>query len=124
MARQFDDELMVERFVAGREFTVGVLEDRALPVGEIIASGEVFDYRAKYQPHGAREVFPADISKSEALKVQDYALRAHRALKMGIYSRVDFRRDAGLVPRSQFTSRTDRNKSAAAGGGSCRNPFF
>jgi D-alanine-D-alanine ligase len=94
VARQFDDEVMVERFVAGREFTVGILEDGALPVGEIIAPGEVFDYRSKYQPHGAREVFPADISEAEALKVQDYALRAHRVLKMGVYSRVDFRRDA------------------------------
>jgi D-alanine-D-alanine ligase len=94
VAREFDDEIMVERFIAGREFTVGVLEDRALPVGEIIAPREVFDYHAKYQPHGAREVFPASIPQAEALEVQDYALRAHRVLKMGVYSRVDFRRDA------------------------------
>lgn len=94
VAHQFDDEVMAERFIAGREFTVGVLEDRALPVGEIIAPREVFDYHAKYQPHGAREVFPADIPPGETLRVQEYALRAHRALKMGVYSRVDFRRDA------------------------------
>jgi D-alanine-D-alanine ligase len=93
-ARQFDDEVMVERFVAGREFTVGILEDRALPVGEIIAPRELFDYRAKYQPSGAREVFPADIPAAETLKLKDYAVRAHRVLKMGVYSRVDFRRDA------------------------------
>lgn len=93
-ARQFDDEVMIERFIAGREFTVGILEDRALPVGEIIAPHELFDYQAKYQPHGAREVFPADIPAAEMLKVQDYAMRAHRVLKMGVYSRVDFRRDA------------------------------
>jgi D-alanine-D-alanine ligase len=92
-ARQFDDEVMVERFVAGREFTVGILENRALPVGEIIAPREVFDYEAKYQPQGAREVFPADVAGTEALKLQDYALRAHQALKLGVYSRVDFRRD-------------------------------
>jgi D-alanine-D-alanine ligase len=66
----------------------------ALPVGEIIAPREVFDYAAKYQPHAAREVFPADISAQEAQRVQDYALRVHRALKLGVYSRVDFRRDA------------------------------
>jgi D-alanine-D-alanine ligase len=93
-ACQFDDEVMVERFVAGREFTVGILEDRALPVGEIIAPREVFDYQAKYQPQGAREVFPADIPAAETRRLQDYALRAHRVLKMGVYSRVDFRRDA------------------------------
>jgi len=93
-ARQFDDEVMVERYVAGREFTVGILEDRALPVGEIIAPREIFDYQAKYQPEAAREVFPAEIPLQEAHRVQDYALRVHRALKLGVYSRVDFRRDA------------------------------
>jgi D-alanine-D-alanine ligase len=93
-AFKFDDEVMVERFVSGREFTVGILEDAALPVGEIIARGVIFDYEAKYQPRAAREVFPADIAVNEAVRVQDYALRAHRALKLGVYSRVDFRRDA------------------------------
>ena len=93
-ALQFDDEVMVERFIAGREFTVGILEGRALPVGEIIAPREVFDYEAKYQPNGAREVFPAELAIEEARRVQDYALRVHRALKLGVYSRVDFRRDS------------------------------
>jgi D-alanine-D-alanine ligase len=92
-ARQFDDEVMVERFIAGREFTVGILENRALPVGEIIAPREVFDYEAKYKPKAAREIFPAAIPAEEAHRIQDYAVRAHRALKLGVYSRVDFRRD-------------------------------
>ena len=92
-ARQFDDEVMIERFIAGREFTVGILEDRALPVGEIIAPGDVFDYHSKYQRGGAQEVFPADIAAEEAARIQDYALRAHRVLKLGVYSRIDFRRD-------------------------------
>jgi D-alanine-D-alanine ligase len=94
VARGFDDEVMVEKFIAGREFTVGILEGRALPVGEIIAPGEVFDYRSKYQVGGAREVFPADLPVAEATLLQEYALRAHRVLKLGAYSRVDFRRDA------------------------------
>lgn len=93
-ARHFDDEVMVERFIAGREFTVGILEDWALPVGEIISPREIFDYEAKYQPKAAREVFPAEIPADEARRVQDYALRAHRVLKLGAYSRVDFRRDS------------------------------
>jgi D-alanine-D-alanine ligase len=93
-ARQFDDEVMVERFIAGREFTVGMLEHRALPVGEIIAPREVFDYEAKYQPNAAREIFPAEIPAEEEHRVQEYALRVHRALKLGVYSRVDFRRDS------------------------------
>jgi D-alanine-D-alanine ligase len=94
LAHRYDDEVMIERFVAGREFTVGILDGQALPVGEIIAPGEVFDYQSKYQLGGAREVFPADIPAAEAATLQKYALAAHRALKLGAYSRVDFRRDA------------------------------
>jgi D-alanine-D-alanine ligase len=93
LARRYDDEVMIERFVAGREFTVGILDGQALPVGEIIAPGEVFDYQSKYQVGGAREVFPADLPAAEAATMQKHALAAHRALKLGVYSRVDFRRD-------------------------------
>lgn len=92
-ASQFDDEVMIERFIDGREFTVGILEECALPVGEIIAPGEIFDYRAKYQPQAAREMFPAEIPAEEVHRVQGYAMQVHRALKLGVYSRVDFRRD-------------------------------
>jgi D-alanine-D-alanine ligase len=91
---RYDDEVMIEKFVAGREFTVGILAGEALPAGEIIAPGEVFDYQSKYQVGGAREVFPADIAADEAAALQRYALAAHHALKLGAYSRVDFRRDA------------------------------
>jgi D-alanine-D-alanine ligase len=93
-AGAFDDEVMVEKFIAGREFTVGILDRQALPVGEISPPGEVFDYQSKYQHGGAREVFPAQIPLNESALLQDYALRAHHALKLGAYSRVDFRRDA------------------------------
>jgi D-alanine-D-alanine ligase len=93
-ARAFDDEVMVEKFIPGREFTVGILDQQPLPVGEIFAPGEVFDYRSKYQHGGAREVFPADLAPAESTRVQEYALRAHQVLKLGIYSRIDFRRDA------------------------------
>ena len=91
---RFDDEVMIEKFIPGREFTVGILDGAALPVGEIIAPGEVFDYQSKYQSGGAREVFPADIPAAEAAVLQKHALAAHHALKLGAYSRIDFRRDA------------------------------
>ncbi len=93
-ASHFDDEVMLERFVPGREFTVGILEGAALPVGEIIPTGEVFDYESKYQTGGAREVFPADLPAPESAQIQEYARRAHGVLKLGAYSRIDFRRDA------------------------------
>ena len=93
LAHRYDDEVMIEKFVAGREFTVGILDGQALPPGEIIAPGEVFDYQSKYQVGGAREVFPAAIAAEETATLQRYALAAHRALKLGAFSRVDFRRD-------------------------------
>jgi D-alanine-D-alanine ligase len=92
-ALRYDDEVMVERFIPGREFTVGMLEGVALPVGEIMAPGEVFDYESKYQSGGAREVFPAAMPAAESALIQDYARRAHGVLKLGAYSRIDFRRD-------------------------------
>jgi len=93
-ASRFDTEVMLERFIPGREFTVGVLEGVALPVGEIIPRGEIFDYRAKYQQGGAREVFPADLPPEASMHLRKLALAAHRALKLGSYSRIDFRADA------------------------------
>jgi D-alanine-D-alanine ligase len=95
-ASRFDDEIVVERFIAGRELTVGVLEDRALAVGEILCGdGEIFDYERKYRPLSAREVFPAKLTATQTRAVQDLALRAHRACRLRDYSRVDFRMDAG-----------------------------
>jgi D-alanine-D-alanine ligase len=93
-ARAYDDEVMIEKFIGGREFTVGVLDGNALPVGEIIAPGDVFDYESKYQAGGAREVFPADLPAGETERMQRYALQAHAVLKLGVYSRIDFRMDA------------------------------
>lgn len=92
-ARTYDAEVMIEQFIPGREFTVAILDGVALPVGEIIAPGEVFDYQSKYQAGGAREVFPAEISAAEAETMTKYARRVHAVLKLGYYSRVDFRQD-------------------------------
>jgi D-alanine-D-alanine ligase len=93
LALRHDDEAMIERFVPGRELTVGILEGEALPVGEIIPKGEIFDYQAKYQAGGAREVVPAVLPAAAAEEAQRLALRAHHALKLGVYSRIDFRLD-------------------------------
>lgn len=92
-AARYDDEVMIERFVPGRELTVGILEDEALAVGEIVPTGEIFDYASKYQSGGARETFPADLPAEVTQRVRELGLQAHRALKLRDYSRVDFRLD-------------------------------
>jgi D-alanine-D-alanine ligase len=93
VAAAYDDEVMIETFVPGRELTVPVLGDDALPVGEIISSREIFDYEAKYQPGGAEEIFPADLTGPQTVAIQGLALKVHRALKLRGFSRVDFRMD-------------------------------
>ncbi len=93
LAQRHDDEVMIERFVPGRELTVGILDGEPLPVGEIIPRGEIFDYEAKYQKGAAREIFPADLPASATKEIQRLALAAHHALKLGTYSRIDFRLD-------------------------------
>jgi D-alanine-D-alanine ligase len=90
-AFEFDDEVMIEQFVAGRELTVGILGDEALPVGEIIPKHEIYDYECKYTPGMAEEVFPAQIPSDRAREVQDLARRAFQALKLRGYARIDFR---------------------------------
>jgi D-alanine-D-alanine ligase len=90
-AFQFDDEVMIERFIPGREFTVGILGDEALPVGEIIPTHELYDYECKYTAGMAREEFPAKLTKSQRASVQAQARRAFRALKLDGYARIDFR---------------------------------
>lgn len=91
LARQYDDEVMVEQFIPGRELTVGVLAGRALPVGEIIPRHEIFDYECKYTPGMSQEIFPADLPADTTAECRRLALLAHEALKLGGYSRVDFR---------------------------------
>ena len=95
LAGRYDDEVMIERFVPGRELTVGVLEGEALAVGEIIPRHEIFDYECKYTPGMSEEIFPADLPVAVARECQRLALLAHEALKLGGYSRVDFRLTPG-----------------------------
>jgi D-alanine-D-alanine ligase len=90
-AFRYDDEVMIERFVPGRELTVGVLGDRALPVGEIKPVKEIYDYECKYTAGMASEEFPAQIPAGVAETLQREAVRAFRALKLRGCARIDFR---------------------------------
>ena len=91
LASEYDDEVMIERFIPGRELTVGVLDGKALAVGEIIPKHEIFDYECKYQPGMSEEIFPAKVSAAITSEARRLSLLAHQVLKLGSYSRVDFR---------------------------------
>lgn len=94
-AEKFSDNVLVEKQVVGREFSVGILDGKALPPIEIIASGDFYNYKVKYQAGLAREICPAPLSEELTHKLQGYAERAHRILRLGAYSRIDFILDEG-----------------------------
>ncbi|MFB3893585.1 MAG: D-alanine--D-alanine ligase [Phycisphaerae bacterium] len=89
---------MVERFIQGREFTVGILGDDVLPVLEIIPKRKFYDYRAKYTDCGTRYVFDHGLPEGAARAMQEAALAAHRCLGCRDMSRVDFMLDAAMTP--------------------------
>lgn len=89
-AEKFSSSVLVEKQVVGREFSVGVIDGKALPPIEIIATGDFYDYKVKYQAGLAREVCPAPLSDELTRKLQSYAERAHMVLRLGSYSRIDF----------------------------------
>ena len=93
-AFKHDDEVMIETFIPGRELTVSILGGEALPVGEIIAKKEIYDYECKYTAGMAIETFPAALSTEEASAVQALAKKAFTGLKLGGCARIDFRMTA------------------------------
>ena len=92
--RKSTRRVLVEQRVYGRELTNAVLGDRYLPAVETFPSVEHFDYEAKYQAGGAKEVCPAELTVEEAAAVGEMALRVHRALGLDVYSRTDIILDA------------------------------
>ena len=94
-AAKFDDKLLIEKFVSGRELTIGILGDQALPILEIIPKGGFYDFNTKYpflNPQAgasAQHVCPAKIDNALTKKIQELALAAFRALGLVVYARVD-----------------------------------
>jgi D-alanine-D-alanine ligase len=87
------DEVLVEKFIPGRELTVAVMGDRALCVTEITTSLAFYDYEAKYAAGGSKHVLPADVPDAVTERCLDLALRAHQALGCRGLSRAAFRYD-------------------------------
>lgn len=94
-AGKYDQKLLIEKFVSGRELTIGVLGDQALPILEIIPKGGFYDFNNKYpflNPQGgggAEHVCPAKIDPNKTKQIQEQALHAFRALGLVVYGRVD-----------------------------------
>ncbi len=94
-AGKYDQKLLIEKFVSGRELTIGVLGDQALPILEIIPKGGFYDFNNKYpflNPQaggGAEHVCPAAIDPDKTKQIQEQALHAFRALGLVVYGRVD-----------------------------------
>ncbi len=86
----FEPQVLAEKKIIGREFSVGVMEGSALPPIEIIPLQGFYDYKNKYQKGLSKEVCPADLDAQQTKKLGDYAVAVHAALRLGSYSRVDF----------------------------------
>lgn len=89
-AEKYSNRVLIEEQIVGREFSVGVIDGKALPPIEIIASGDFYNYKVKYQAGLAHEVCPAHIDSKLTKKLQRYAEQAHKVLRLGSYSRIDF----------------------------------
>jgi D-alanine-D-alanine ligase len=89
-ARSVDPVVFAERFIAGGEFTVSVLNDRALPSIRIEPANEFYDYEAKYLVEGSVPVIPAKLTKSESRRIREMAVAAFRACDLSGLARVDF----------------------------------
>lgn len=122
-AFRFDPEAIVEQYLPGREFTVGVLDDTALPAVEVRPRSGIYDYRSKYTTGKTEYLAPAPIGARLAARLGALAVAAHRALGCRGASRVDFRLDGrgrptvlevNTIPGMTETSLLP--KSAAAAG--------
>ncbi len=91
LAFSYSDKVLVEKFIAGRELTVGVLEHRSLTPLEIRPKHELYDYECKYTKGMSEYLVPAPVDEATANKLKEQALLAYNATGCRGYARVDFR---------------------------------
>lgn len=87
---EFDNRVVIEQFIKGREFTCGIIDGKALPIVEIAPHEGFYDYKNKYQAGKTKEQCPADLSKELTKKIQDTAEQVFKALRLKAYARIDF----------------------------------
>lgn len=97
-AFRYENEIVVEQFVKGREFSVGILGGKALPPIEIIPKSGFYDYASKYQEGATDEICPADIDEQTDKKLRESAVAAYNSLHLDSYARVDFLVDENGEP--------------------------
>jgi D-alanine-D-alanine ligase len=90
-AKEYSDKVLFERMIEGRELTVSILGDEALPVAEVIPKDGFYDYQHKYTPGLADKIVPAPLSEDETAEIQRLGLTAFKALSCRGYARIDFR---------------------------------
>jgi len=122
-ALQYDSEILVQQFIPGREFTIGVVDGEVLPVVEIVTAEGWYDYTAKYEVDTTRYVVPAELNAEKVAETQAMALKTFEALHCRGFGRVDFR----MTPEGElfvlelntipgFTTHSLLPKAAAAAG--------
>ena len=89
-ASAYEDDILVEEYIKGREFSVGVLGEDVLPIIEIIPKHGFYDYANKYQKDFTIEICPADLDADTAKRMQDTALHVFSVLNLDVYARIDF----------------------------------
>lgn len=88
--KKYENLVIIEKMIKGREFSVGIIDELALPVIEIIPKEGFYDYKNKYQAGRADEICPAELPGELTSKIQQLALKVHKILRLGDYSRIDF----------------------------------
>lgn len=89
-ALAYDKQVIVEQYIKGREFSVGVIEGKALPIIEIAPLQGFYDYKNKYQSGSTIETCPAEIDDKLTAEMQKYAQMAYEVLHINSYARMDF----------------------------------
>ncbi len=122
-AFKYDDEILVQRFIPGREFTVGIVDGQVLPIVEIVTAAGWYDYTAKYKVDTTRYVIPAELEDEAVLRMQKTTQKTFATLGARGFGRVDFR----MTPEGEqyvlelntipgFTSHSLLPKAAAVAG--------
>ena len=91
IALRRSERILIEEYIDGKELTVGILNDKVLPIVEIMPRGDYYDYKSKYTKFQSDYVVPANIDKKTKELLSAYSLKIHKLIGCGAYSRVDFR---------------------------------